>query len=80
MDLENKYFLFRKGEKTVVAADAVSIASIIGYSKHTIRDWFRDGIFLVDKYEKKGFILVRGGSYVKSNRGCNNLNIKKYNW
>lgn len=80
IDLEKKYFLFRKGHRVVVAADAIYIASLLKYSKHTVRDWFRGGVAIVDRWEREGFILVRGGEYVKSNRGCNNLKIKKYNW
>ena len=80
MNLDNKYFLYRKGEQVVVAADAIYIASLIGYSKHSVRDWFRDGNKVIDRYDKKGFILVKGGEYVKSNRGNNNFKKRKYNW
>lgn len=80
INLEKKYFLTRKGKRVVVAADANYIAILLKYSKHTVRDWFRNKVTIVDRWESEGFILVRGGEYVKSNRGCNNLKIKKYNW
>ena len=84
MNLNKKYFLFRKGEKTIVAADANYIASLIGFSVHTVRGWFRDEVIIIDRYDKSGFILTKGAEYVKSNRGCNNPGFgkpnKKYNW
>jgi len=80
MNLRKRYILFlRDTGEVVITSDGPVIASRLGVSPHTVRSWFRDGDKCIDKYEKKGYILARGATFVKSKRGKNNFK-KKYNW
>lgn len=81
MNFHNRYILFLKATGQVfITSDGPKIAEKIGVSKHTIISWFREGNSVVDRYEKSGFILVKGAEYIKSSRGKNNFKREKYNW
>jgi len=81
MKVDKTYILFLKGsQEAVMTPDAPIIAQLLKYSKHTVRDWFRNGVSCVDRYDKEGFILIKGAEYIKSPRGANNFKKKKYNW
>lgn len=80
MNLSRAYIILFSSGRWVVAPDAPEVARQVGVSKHTIHHWFRKQK-IVDKWIEKGFIILKGeGEYIKSNRGKNNLKIKKYNW
>ena len=81
LNLRKRYILFtREGGKVTITSDGTKIADILKVSKHTIYSWFRKGNTVVDRYEKQGFILVKGGKFLKSERGMDNFKRKKYNW
>ena len=81
MNLRKRYILYlRKTGEIIITSDGPVIAEILGVSKHTVTSWFREGRTVVDRYEKKGYILVRGGRFVKSKRGKNNFKKPKYNF
>lgn len=78
MNLRKRYILFLREEgEMIITSDGPKIAEILGVSKHTVNSWFRKGNKVVDRYDK-GFILVMGGRFLKSERGKNNF--KKCNW
>ena len=79
MNIDKRYILFlRDTQEVFITSDGPVIAEKIGFSRHTVTSWFRKGITCVDRYDKEGFILVKGATFVKSKRGTNNF--KKFNW
>ena len=81
MNFNKRYILFlRDSQEVVITSDGPAIAERLGFSRHTITSWFRKGITCVNRYDKEGFILVRGATFIKSRRGKNNLRKTKYNW
>ena len=83
MNLSNRYILYLRDEqKVIITSDGPVIASKVGKSPHTVRSWFRDANTVVDRYDTEGFILVKGGEFVKSRRGSKGGFKKKakYNW
>ncbi len=80
MNLRKRYILFlRETGEVIITSDGPKIADILKVSKHTVSSWFRKGNTVVDRYDKQGFILVKGGRFLKSERGKNNFK-HKYNW
>ena len=81
MNLRKRYILFlRETGKVTITSDGPKIAEMLGVSKHTVVSWFRGGNSVIDRYDKQGFILVKGGRFLKSERGKDNFKRKKYNW
>jgi len=81
MNFNKRYILFLKDtQQVIITSDGPAIAERLGVSRYTVTSWFRKGITCVDRYDKEGFILVRGATFVKSKRGTNNFKKTKYNW
>ena len=81
MNLRKRYILYlRETGEIIITSDGPAIAELLGVSKHTVSSWFRNKRTVLDRYDK-GYILVRGGRFIKSTRGKDNFGKKhKYNW
>lgn len=67
--------IFKKEKIGFVCVDLPGLSRVVGKSRWTVANWFRNGSYF---YENESFVICKGVDWVRSNRGLRRAVQKDY--